>query len=177
MLSLLLGIVLSVCTCWIHSMVTLPPWFVSTDFGTCSYQRFLSICTPISVHMLKCSCALTLSCRFTYCSFDNIGHADIIWSIASSYCWQSLHLLSVSVFNIYYYYLLRPICTVFTIIYLKQILFIGYKCYISVFVLFGQHVTKPELNQARLYLIPVLITWFVETLATSRRTAWSAHTL
>ena len=30
---------------------------------------FLYICTPISLHMLKGSCALTLSCRFTYCSF------------------------------------------------------------------------------------------------------------
>jgi hypothetical protein len=37
---LLLGIVLSVCTYWFHSMVTLPPWFVSIDFGTCSYQCF-----------------------------------------------------------------------------------------------------------------------------------------
>jgi len=30
-----------------------------------------------------------------YCSFASIGHADIIWSIVSSNCWQSLHLLSV----------------------------------------------------------------------------------
>jgi len=50
-------------------MVTLPPCFVSTDFGTCSYQCFLSICAPISLHMLKCSCALTLSCSFTYYFF------------------------------------------------------------------------------------------------------------
>jgi hypothetical protein len=28
---LLLGMVLSVWTCWFHSMVTLPPWPVSTD--------------------------------------------------------------------------------------------------------------------------------------------------
>jgi hypothetical protein len=40
MSGLLLGIVLSVCTCWFHSMVTLPPWLVSTDFSTCSYQCF-----------------------------------------------------------------------------------------------------------------------------------------
>ena len=31
---LLLGIVLSVCICWFHNMVTLPPWLVSNDFGT-----------------------------------------------------------------------------------------------------------------------------------------------
>jgi len=33
----------TVWTCWFHSMVTLPPWPVSTDFGTCSYQCFLFI--------------------------------------------------------------------------------------------------------------------------------------
>ena len=49
--SLLLGIVLSVCTCWFHNMVTLLPWIVSTDFCTRSYQCFLSNCTPVSLHM------------------------------------------------------------------------------------------------------------------------------
>jgi len=78
-------------------MVTLPSSLVSTDFGTCSYQRFLSSWTPVSVHMLQCSCAHTLSCLFTYCSFASIGHADIVWSVVSSNCWRSLHLLSVSV--------------------------------------------------------------------------------
>ena len=97
----LLGIVLLVCACWVHNMVTLPPWLVSTDFGTCSYQCFLSNCTPVSLHTLKCSCAHTLSCLFMYCSFASIGHSDIMWSIISSICWQSLHLLSVSVFNIF----------------------------------------------------------------------------
>jgi len=38
MSSLLLGIVLSVRTCWFHNMVTLPSWLVLTDFGTWSYQ-------------------------------------------------------------------------------------------------------------------------------------------
>jgi len=37
-------------------MVTLPPLLVSADFGTCSYQCFLSNFTPVSLHMLKCSC-------------------------------------------------------------------------------------------------------------------------
>ena len=60
MSGLLLGILLSVCTCWFHNMVILPPWLVSTDFGTCSYQCFLSNCTPVSLHMLKCSCAHTV---------------------------------------------------------------------------------------------------------------------
>ena len=78
-------------------------WYhlVSTDFGTCSYQCFLSSCTPVSLHMLKCSWAVTLSCLFVYCSFAIIGHADIMWSIVSTNCWQSLHLLSVSVLNIF----------------------------------------------------------------------------
>jgi hypothetical protein len=35
MSGLLLGMVLSVCICWFHSMVTLPPRLVSVDFGTC----------------------------------------------------------------------------------------------------------------------------------------------
>jgi hypothetical protein len=82
-------------------MVTLPPWPVSTDVGTCSYKCFLANCTPVSSHMLKCSCAHTLSCLFMYCSFASIGHANIIWFIVSSNCWRSLHLLSVSVFNIF----------------------------------------------------------------------------
>ena len=54
------------------------------------YQCFLSSCTPVSLHMLKCSWAHTLSCPFMYCSFASIGHADIMWSIVSS--------------NYYYYY-------------------------------------------------------------------------
>jgi uncharacterized membrane protein YgcG len=38
---LLLGMVLSVCTCWSYNMITLPSWLVSTNFGTCSYQLLL----------------------------------------------------------------------------------------------------------------------------------------
>ena len=59
MSGLLLGIVLSVCTCWFHNIVTLPPWLVSTDFGTCSYQCFCPfvplfpcICWSVVVHTL-----------------------------------------------------------------------------------------------------------------------------
>ena len=43
MSGLLLGIVLSVCISWFHNMVTLPPWLVSTDFGTCSYYIIIII--------------------------------------------------------------------------------------------------------------------------------------
>ena len=96
MSDLLLGIVLSVCICWFHNMVTLPPWLVSPDFDTCSYQCFWSNYTPVSLHMLKCSCAHTQSCLFMYCSFASIGHADIIWYIVSS--------------NYYYYYYYYFLC-------------------------------------------------------------------
>ena len=65
---------------------------------------FLSNCTPVSLHMLKCSCAHILSCLVIYSSFAGIGHAEIMWFIVSSNCWRSLHLLSVSVFNIFFTY-------------------------------------------------------------------------
>ena len=98
MSGLLLETVLSVCTCWFYNMVILPPWLVSTDFGHVHTSVFVQlywfpcICWSVVVH--------TLSCLFMYCSFASIGHVDIMWSIVSSNCWQSLHLLSVSVFNI-----------------------------------------------------------------------------
>ena len=54
----LLGLVLSACTCRFYSIVTLSLCVVTTDFGTCSYQCFLSSCAPISWHMWMCVCAL-----------------------------------------------------------------------------------------------------------------------
>ena len=57
--------------------------------------------TPICLPTLKCSWSHTLSRFLMYCSFDNIGHADMMYSTVSSNCWQSLHLLSVSVCNIF----------------------------------------------------------------------------
>ena len=53
MSGLLLGMVLSVCTCWFHNMVNQPSWLVSTHFGTCSHHW--SLVLPVSLHMLKCS--------------------------------------------------------------------------------------------------------------------------
>ena len=50
---------------------------------------FPCICWSVAVHTLY------------HVFFASIGHADIMWSIVSSSCWQSLHLLSVSVFNIF----------------------------------------------------------------------------
>ena len=49
MSGLLLGIVLSFCTCWFHSIVTLLPWFVTADFGTCSYQFIIIIIVIIII--------------------------------------------------------------------------------------------------------------------------------
>jgi hypothetical protein len=57
---LLFGVVLSVCACWFHNMITLPLWLVSTDFGTWSYHCLLSNCTSISLYMINCRWARTL---------------------------------------------------------------------------------------------------------------------
>jgi hypothetical protein len=88
MSGLLLGMVLSVCICWFHSMVTLPPWHVSADFGTCSYQCLVSICTAVSLHMLKCSCAPTLSCLLLLLSFYG-RWPHLCWN-RQVFCWGQL---------------------------------------------------------------------------------------
>ena len=105
MSGLLLGIVLSVCTCWFHNMVTLPPWLVSTNFGTCSYQCFLSSFIPVSLHTLKCSCAHTLSCLFIIIIINYIGPA-FLWLHMKAHlvflymclCWISLPSSTYSAF-------------------------------------------------------------------------------
>jgi hypothetical protein len=78
---LLLGMALSVCTRWFHSIVTLPHWPLSTDFGTCSYQCFLSNCTPVSLHMLKCS-------YYYYVSWNviNLKYIEIKFRFLWAYC-------------------------------------------------------------------------------------------
>ena len=101
MSSLLLGIVLSVRTCWCHNMLTLSSWLVSTDFGTWSYWCLFSNFIPTSLHMLKCSSAHILSRPFVYCSSANIGYADVMCSTVSSNYLHGLHLLSVSICNIF----------------------------------------------------------------------------
>jgi len=66
MSGLLLGMVLSVCTCWFHIMVTLPPWLVSTDFGTCSYLIIIIVIifaewvmAVVTLHLIRLT---SLSC-------------------------------------------------------------------------------------------------------------------
>jgi len=56
----LLGMILSVCHCRFHSIITFPPQLVSTDFGTCWYKCLLSNFTPITLQILKCSLLLLL---------------------------------------------------------------------------------------------------------------------
>jgi len=97
MSGLLLGMILSGFACWFHCMVPLFSWLVSTDV-ICSYLFSLSNFTLISLHMV----AHTVSCLCMYCSVPvHIGHADTLWYVVSSYCWHSLHFLSLSVCDIY----------------------------------------------------------------------------
>jgi hypothetical protein len=51
MSGLLLGIILSVHTCWFHQMATLSSWLVSTDFGT----RLYHVCCLI-LPLFPCIC-------------------------------------------------------------------------------------------------------------------------
>ena len=81
-------------------MVTLPSGLVATNFGTCWYQCSLSNVTTISAHMLQCSWAHTVSCFSMWCSFASIG-TPIQCPLLSHQNVDSLHLLSVSVCNIY----------------------------------------------------------------------------
>ena len=59
MSGLLLGIVLSVCTCWFHNLVTLPPWLVSTELA-----HFIIIIIIVVVVVLLCCCCYFISLRF-----------------------------------------------------------------------------------------------------------------
>ena len=47
------GMVLSVCTWWFHTMVTLPSWLVSANFGTCLYQCSLSFHAYVKVYFIN----------------------------------------------------------------------------------------------------------------------------
>ena len=76
------------------------PQYGNLTFRTCIYQflykatqMFVVQFLPISSHMLQCSSAHTLSCLCMYCSFTNIGHADMICSTVTSNCLQSTFTL------------------------------------------------------------------------------------
>jgi hypothetical protein len=92
---LLLGVVLSICIFLFHNVVTLTSWLVYSNFGTWSYQCSLFKFTPISLHMLKCSWAHTVSCLFMSSSFASIGHVGIICSIFSSNYYYYLYYYTI----------------------------------------------------------------------------------
>jgi hypothetical protein len=97
--NLLLEIDQSVHTRCFHNMVTLASWLVSTDFRT-FFASVRSVILPLFPWiMFKCSWAHTLSFPFIFLSFARIGHADAMCLSVSSSCFQSQHLLSVSVCN------------------------------------------------------------------------------
>jgi hypothetical protein len=54
MSGLLLGLVLSVCTCWFHNTVTSPTGLVSTAFGTRSYYYYYYYYCVCSVVIIEC---------------------------------------------------------------------------------------------------------------------------
>jgi len=67
MSGLLLGILLSVCIVLVDSTICLPcllDLFLLILAHIHTSVFFLSNCTPVSLHMLKCSCTHTLSCLF-----------------------------------------------------------------------------------------------------------------
>ena len=82
-------------------MVIWTAWVVSSDFCIRSYQCSLSNFTAIFLHMLKCSWIHYLSCLFMYYSLNSNWHVDIVCSTVSSNCVQSLHLLLLSVCDIF----------------------------------------------------------------------------
>jgi len=97
---LLLGMFPSVWTFWLHSTLTLPPWPVSTDFGTFSYQCFCPvvplfpyICWSVVMHTLHrvflCTVLLPvlgMPILFGLLSHQNLGIVCI--------CYLSLCLIS-----------------------------------------------------------------------------------
>jgi len=97
MSGLLLGIVLSVCTCYF--MICFRLILVHGHTSVCCL-----ILPLISLRMLQYSWAHILTCFFTYFSFASIGHAGMICSTVSSYCLQTLRLLSYYYYYYYFYY-------------------------------------------------------------------------
>jgi len=65
-------------------------------FGMWSFQCSLSNFTPISLHILKCTWARTISRLFVYCSFADNRDADMC-VILSIVCWPFVTSLSRSV--------------------------------------------------------------------------------
>jgi hypothetical protein len=110
MSGLLLGMVLSVWTCWFYSMVTLPSWPVSTDFGTCLYDCFCPIvplfpyiCWSVAVHTLYrvFLCTVLLPVWGTPILYGLLSHQTVG---IDCICYLSLCLISSLSYYYYYYY-------------------------------------------------------------------------
>jgi len=88
MSGLLLGMVLSVCTCWFHNMVTLHPWLVSTDFGTCLYPLFnknqaaWNFLSP-ELEVTWRTVAIIIRVVFSFPIFVNSWHFSVFHSLQS----------------------------------------------------------------------------------------------
>ena len=96
MSGLLLGMVLSVCTCRFFAFLACFYWLwymLIPVFFCPIFPLFPCICWSVAGH--------TISYLFMCCSFASTGHADKMWYTVSSNCWHSLHLLSVSACNIF----------------------------------------------------------------------------
>lgn len=79
-------------TMWLACLLYLFALIFAHDHTTV----FLSNLTSVTLHMLTCSLAHTLSRLFMCGSFANIGNANIMCSSASSNCWHNLHVPPVS---------------------------------------------------------------------------------
>jgi len=91
---------LLVCTCWFHYMVTWPSriFRLIMAHGHATVHRLIWPLFPC----IRYSAAKHTFYHVLYVfSSTNKAHADMIRSIVSSNCWHSLHLLSVSVCNIF----------------------------------------------------------------------------
>ena len=111
MSGLMLVIVLSVWTCWFYNMVPLPPWLVSTDFRTCSYQCFCPIvplfpciCWSVVVHTLYhvflCKVLLpVLGMLILRCLLSR----HIVGKVCTCYLYLSSIVLSHNISFCYYY--------------------------------------------------------------------------
>ena len=99
--------------CWFHNMVTLPSVPVYTNFCIWPYNCLLYNFLPISLHMLQCSSAHTVSCLCMYCSFANIGHADMICSTVSSIYICSLFLFVIFLLHNIWFAMPDPVLPLF----------------------------------------------------------------
>jgi hypothetical protein len=91
MSGLLLEIFLSVCTCWFHSTVTLPPWFVTAEFGTCSVHVRTGAFCPVAP-LVSCICWSV----FVHSLYHAVLHILLLLILSSSSSSSNFSFLSSS---------------------------------------------------------------------------------